>query len=90
MATQKTNLKQVGRLKSSSFLHLDQEFENMKARFDQEMKINHIESDFGSFFGLNKPLHLNTKHGYGKNGFDTEIKAKEHIVKIRYIYLECI
>ena len=83
MATQRTNLKQVGRLKSSSFLHLDKEFENMKARFDQEMKINQIESDFGNFFGLNKPLNLNAKHGYGKNGFDAEIKEREHIVKIR-------
>ena len=80
----KTNVgKQVGRLKLNNFQHLDKEFDNMKARFDNEVKTCKPGCDFGSFFGLNKPVQVDTKYGNGKKGFDAEINEIEMIVKSR-------
>ena len=83
MASQRNGYKQVGRLKSCNFLHLDKEFDNMKSRFDNEKKNFPVNSNFGSFYGLNKSVKPNAKYEFCKGGFDAEIREIEKIVKSR-------
>ena len=83
MANQRNIVQKVGRLKLNNFQHLDKEFDHMKARFDNDVKTCRPGCDFGSFFGLNKPVQVDTKYGHGKKGFDAEINEIEKIVKSR-------
>ena len=46
MASQRTGKsKQVGRLRSSNFLHLDKEFDSMKARFDNDSMKSRLDNE---------------------------------------------
>ena len=45
MASQRTSSRQVGRLKSSDFSHLDKEFDSMKTRFDNDSMERRLDND---------------------------------------------